>query len=156
MKRHRSIAALTVCAALLGACAQVADAQDRPSANRGSAKVRARSFNPFDVSQSRLTINPFGFITLGPANAIPAAEPVPSPTGSNVSPPVPVSGPAGASLPVAPAPSEPTAATSSTAGGGSAEAAPGEKSTGGSGEAVRPPFRPPVRSPFRPPPRPPF
>src|SRR5262245_5921218 len=108
-----------------------AQAQDLPLVTRGSVKVRSRVFNPFDIGQSRLTIDPFGALTFtDPAQfaVAPTSSSAPA-TSSTTSTAVP--------------------ATGGTVGGGL---------DGGfaSGAAVRPPFRPPERSPWRPPPRPPF
>jgi hypothetical protein len=123
-------------------------AQDQPA--RGTVKVRSRFFNPFEVGQSRLTINPFGVFTV--TNVSPFVSPtVASPAGSDGA----NSGGTSNSAVVSPQ----TVAAPSTA---SAPAAAAGNSSGGLevGElvifAVRPPFRPPERSPWRPPPRTPF
>lgn len=146
----KTITVITMSAVVVGSSALVAQSQDRPGAARGSAKVKSRFFNPFDVSQSRLTINPFGLVTLAPPKA--------GARGSASTSESPAILPLGPALTASAAASQETMPQPSTTAGGSgaAELTQEEEEEGGAGAAVRPPFRPPVRSPFRPPPRPPF
>ena len=62
MAIHRMLP-LVVVAALVGGVAAAAHAQDAPT-SRGSVKVEARFFNPFDPAASRISLNPFGVFSL--------------------------------------------------------------------------------------------
>ena len=93
---------------------------------RGTVKVRARSFNPFAITQSRRVFRSFGGRPSFAVSPFGAPADNDSQDGSSSSPaPVVVTPPSG--------------------GGGALAASSG-----------RPWYRPPVRSPYRPPPRPPF
>lgn len=101
---------------------------------RGTAKIQARYFNPFIVSQtSRVTVNPFG---------LPETGTLSTPFGN----PLLSSGPDLNSRT-----SSPVASTSAAA---SLSVSPTELPVAAS--SGRPVYRPPVRSPYRPPPRPSF
>jgi hypothetical protein len=145
-KRLSTTLAAIVCLSM----ATGAMAQDlTPSTTRGTVKVQSRVFNPFDVSRSRLTIDPFGFFTVQKPTQ--PSGPVPLVISSEK--PATVT-----SLPAGLANTNSTSTTSAAApattiGTSSAVLDPTEVIAVG---AARPPFRPPVRSPFRPPPRPPF
>src|SRR5262245_33862553 len=71
---------LVVALAVAGAWDTV-QAQDQPVLTRGSTRVRSRVFNPFAIGESRLTIDPFGTITL--TNTSPFASPAIAPTSSS-------------------------------------------------------------------------
>ena len=130
---------LVVALAVAGAW-DTAQAQDLPVATRGTVKVRSRVFNPFEIGQSRLTVNPFGVFTV--AESSPFSVPTVSPTS-----------PAVTSSSSAPA----SSASTSTPVVATGDPPSGSLDSGfATSTAVRPPFRPPERSPWRPPPRPPF
>jgi hypothetical protein len=129
---------LTIWACSLALGGMVGDAwsQDElAAATRGTVKVQLRVFNPFEIGQSRLTLNPFGVFTVQQPSVVSGRTTSPSASSS-------------------------TAAVSTTSTSSSLEVA--QSSTiGDSGDtiatsSVRPPFRPPTRSPWRPPPRLPF
>jgi len=140
-----SLAAFTCLALATSAMAQ----ELTPSTTRGTVKVQSRLFNPFDVSQSRLSIDPFGFFTLQ-KSGIPSG-PVPLLTSSANSQSL-SSSPTVASA-ADKSSTDSTAAPTANIGSSSAILDPSTQIAVG---AARPPFRPPARSPFRPPPRPPF
>jgi hypothetical protein len=145
-KRLPATLAAFICLAL----AMSAMAQDlTPSTTRGTVKVQSRLFNPFDVSQSRLSIDPFGFFTLQ-RSSVPSG-PVPILTSSQKVQSL-SSSPAVASA-TDKSSTDSTAAPTANIGSSAAVLDPSTIIAVG---AARPPFRPPVRSPFRPPPRPPF
>jgi hypothetical protein len=122
-------------------------AQDlAPSTTRGTIKVQSRLFNPFDVSGSRLSMDPFGFFTLQQGAKSPS---VPSPLLTSPAAETSLTSTAGATA----TSSDSTAAPAGNLATSSAVLNPTTVIAVG---AARPPFRPPVRSPFRPPPRPPF
>lgn len=131
---------LTLAAIVAGLC--LADGQQAVAQTSGNSGVtRARMYNPFTVLRySRLTANRFGLPTRSASAPLSIFDAPIAPTEltSAVVAPAPVT-----QSPLAAA----VSGSESTAGGGA---------SGGSGSAVRPPFRPRVRSPFRPPPRPPF
>jgi hypothetical protein len=54
-------------------------AQD--AATRGSVRPQSRVFNPFDIGQSRLTLNPFGSFEVVETNT---SSPNPAPTASEL------------------------------------------------------------------------
>jgi hypothetical protein len=111
--------------ALAGAWQEAALAQELPAATRGTVKVRSRVFNPFEVGQSRLTINPFGVFTLTEA-------PSPAPPAGSVDGPA-VIGPA-------------ASATNSVIGPEDGFATNAVRPP--FRPPVRSPFRPPPRPPF--------
>jgi hypothetical protein len=157
---------LTISICVIGLAAQnlpTADAQQNSAPSRRTVKVKPRLFNPFDVSRSQLTVDPFGIVRF-------QSKPLPIPesmlpswaaaTGISaiLGPVAPVGASASAAVVanarLVDAVSSVPASRAATASAPSAGGAGGEVLA--SGAAVRPPFRPPVRSPFRPPPRPPF
>jgi hypothetical protein len=160
MMTHRFLIALIASLALDASYAAVADAQ-QPAYNRGSTKVRSRLVNPFDVSSSGLSVDPFGVVRYQPRPRMAFAPASLTSTGTAAA--------AAALSPVAPIVATTTATATSASDdslttaargtGGDALADSTPQAAGdviGQGSMVRPPFRPPVRSPFRPPPRPPF
>jgi len=140
-----SLAAITCLSLVVTAAAQ----ELTPSTTRGTVKVQSRLFNPFDVGQSRLSMDPFGFFTFQ-KSGIPSG-PVPILAGSEKVQSLMIS-PAVASA-AGNSSTDSTAAPTANIGSSSAVLDPSTTIAFG---AARPPFRPPVRSPFRPPPRPPF
>lgn len=167
MSTHRWFAILAVWLVLTGVYSVAAEAQPQPASTRGSVKARPRFFNPFDVSRSRLTMNPFGFFSVTDPADFPFAIQSASPSAPNavtrfqatiVAPVQAVSSAPGAAAPSSASGVRETGALQPlSASIVSADATASEdESMAGGGSAVRPPYRPPVRSPFRPPPRPPF
>jgi hypothetical protein len=140
-RRSASFAAL-VC---LGLATSVMAQDLTPATTRGTIKVQSRLFNPFDVSQSRLSMDPFGFFTLQQGSKSPST-PAPLLTSSASS----------SSNAAASGTSTSSDSTASPTGNVATSSAVLDPTAVIAVGAARPPFRPPVRSPFRPPPRPPF
>lgn len=135
----------------------VALAGDAQAQRRGTAKVRSRLFNPFDLSGSQISVDPFGIVSYrngGQSSSVPSVTPYWASAAvfsAVLAPTAPVT--TTASTAVAGASS--VATLSATPASGSLEPATASADLA-FGSSVRPPYRPPVRSPFRPPPRPPF
>ncbi len=142
------MAACIVCGVFVGSAAAQGS-----TAPRGTTKVHARLYNPFDVSGSEISVDRFGIVTYrgGSARSAPSVTPYWASAAAFTALSTPAASASTAA--VVAASSVATVSVTPTTGSLAAPAAGADLAVGSS---VRPPYRPPVRSPFRPPPRPPF